>query len=155
MEDGENEGEDAPKTDENGESKPEPKNSQDAKVEPAPEEKKDDEANQIDSAAAPVEAKDDEEVSIDERDVEQHEEYCLSQQDENDKFVNPYEHEEVCMLEINSKSKAKCLKKVILDKTKLTKANIIFYRATNDKTTGVVLQGGPKSQQTTPPQLWA
>lgn len=45
MEDGENEGEDAPKTDENGESKPEPKNSQDAKVEPAPEEKKDDEAN--------------------------------------------------------------------------------------------------------------
>ena len=59
------------------------------------------------------------------------------------------------MLEINSKSKAKCLKKVILDKTKLTKANIIFYRATSDKNTGIVLQGGPKSQQTNPPQLWA
>ena len=43
------------------------------------------------------------------------------------------------MLEINSKSKAKCLKKVILDKTKLTKANIIFFRATSDKTCGVVL----------------
>lgn len=80
-----------------------------------------------------------------------HEDYHLSDQDDQEKFENPYENEEVCMLEINSKSKAKCLKKVILDKINLQKANIIFYKATNDKNDGIVLAGGPKSQLTNPP----
>ena len=60
--------------------------------------------------------------------------------------MNPYENEESCVLEINSRSKAKCLKKVILDKNKLTKANILFYKQTKDKEKGIVLQGAPKSQ---------
>ena len=58
------------------------------------------------------------------------------------------------MLEINSKSKAKCLTKVIKDRHKCTKAEIIFYRASKDKDKGIVLEGGPKSHQTNPPQLW-
>jgi len=43
-------------------------------------------------------------------------------------FINPYEDDEPMMLEINSKSKAKCLKKVILEKKKLEGSQLLLFK---------------------------
>lgn len=57
------------------------------------------------------------------------------------------------MLEINSKSKAKCLKKVILEKKGLEGSQMILFKQTQDQSVGIKLEGGPKIQKTTP-QFW-
>ena len=43
-------------------------------------------------------------------------------------LVNPYEDDEPMMLEINSKSKAKCLKKVILEKKSLEGSQLLLFK---------------------------
>ena len=53
---------------------------------------------------------------MDDRGEEAHDEYNHSELGDITPLPNPYENEEPLMLEINSKSKAKCLKKVILEK---------------------------------------
>ena len=54
------------------------------------------------------------------------------------------------MLEINSKSKAKCLKKVILEKKGLEGSNMLLFKQTQDQSVGTKLEGGPKTQKVTP-----
>ena len=56
------------------------------------------------------------------------------------------------MLEINSKSKAKCLKKVILEKKGMENSQMMLFKQTQDKSIGVHLEGGPKSKNA--PMLW-
>lgn len=80
------------------------------------EKKEGEEANQIDSSAAP---KHDDETAVDDRGEEFHEQYEDQQVNEAVSVPNPYENDEPLMLEINSKSKSKCLKKVILEKKNL------------------------------------
>lgn len=50
------------------------------------------------------------------------------------------------MLEINSKSKAKCLKKVILEKKSLEGSHMLLFKESLDKT-GILLEGGPKTHK--------
>lgn len=57
------------------------------------------------------------------------------------------------MLEINSKSKSKCLRKVILEKKNLEGSQILLFKQTQDKSIGISLEGGPKSQNVNP-MLW-
>ena len=101
----------------------------------------DEDANQIDSGANKLDGREAETAVDDHRNSEEsHEDYNRSEEGEpTSSFVNPYEDEDLHMLEINSKSKAKCLKKVIQEKTKLSKSNILFYRITKDKEKGIVL----------------
>lgn len=53
------------------------------------------------------------------------------------------------MLEINSKSKAKCLKKVILEKKNLEGSHMLLFKESKDNT-GILLEGGPKTNKVTP-----
>lgn len=70
-------------------------------------------ANQIDSSTV---QRQEDETAVDERGEEAHECYDGESDHEQEVLPNPYENDEPLMLEINSKSKSKCLKKVILEK---------------------------------------
>ena len=52
-----------------------------------------------------------------------------------------------------SKSKSKCLKKVILEKKNLQGAQMLLYKQTKDSSIGKSLEGGPKTSQMNP-MLW-
>ena len=84
--------------------------------------------DQIDSSA-PQKYDDTTQVG-DDRDKEIHDKYIGSDQGDEATFVNPYENDEPLMLEINSKSKAKCLKKVILEKKSLEGSQMILFKQT-------------------------
>jgi hypothetical protein len=65
---------------------------------------------------------------VDDRGSEHHSQYIGSDQGDDATLINPYENDEPLMLEINSKSKAKCLKKVILEKKGLEGSNMLLFK---------------------------
>jgi predicted nucleic acid-binding protein len=73
------------------------------------------------------------ETAVDERGEENHEEYCQSQIDNEEYMNNLYDPNDYMILDINSKSKARSLKNLILDKKKLNKANILLFKQVNTK----------------------
>lgn len=73
------------------------------------------------------------ETAVDERGEENHEEYCQSQIDNEEYMNNLYDPNDFMILDINSKSKARSLKNVILDKKNLKKANIVLFKQVNSK----------------------
>lgn len=73
------------------------------------------------------------ETAVDERGEENHEEYCQSQIDNEEYMNNLYDPNNYMILDINSKSKARSLKNLILDKKKLNKANILLFKQVNTK----------------------
>ena len=73
------------------------------------------------------------ETAVDERGEENHEEYCQSQID-NEEYMNKlYDPNDYMILDINSKSKARSLKNLILEKKNLKKANILLFKQVNTK----------------------
>jgi predicted nucleic acid-binding protein len=73
------------------------------------------------------------ETAVDERGEENHEEYCQSQIDNEEYMNNLYDPNDFMILDINSKSKARSLKNVILDKKNLKKANIVLFKQVSSK----------------------
>lgn len=73
------------------------------------------------------------ETAVDERGEENHEEYCQSQIDNEEYMNNLYDPNNYMILDINSKSKAKSLKNLILEKKNLKKANILLFKQVNTK----------------------
>ena len=69
-----------------------------------------------------------EETAVDERGEEAHEEYNQSQAGEDDAGNTLYDPTEIMVLEINSRSKARCLQRVILEKSNMKKANVLLFR---------------------------
>lgn len=68
------------------------------------------------------------ETAVDDRGEEAHEEYEQSQADEADAGNALYDPSEIMVLEINSRSKARCLQRVILEKSNMKKANVLLFR---------------------------
>lgn len=96
------------------------------------------EAEQIDSTIKPAEDSKEEETAVDDRAEEAHDEYVKSEHEgeaDTGVVVDPYEGAEPLIVELNSKFKAKCLKRAVLDKKKesLKKANVLLYVQTKDK----------------------
>ena len=87
--------------------------------------KEGDDGNQIDSNALP---KPEDEPAVDERGEEYHEQYDDQAVGDSSSAPNPYENDEPLMLEINSKSKSKCLRKVILEKKNLEGSQILLFK---------------------------
>lgn len=81
--------------------------------------------NQIDSSGM---QKLEDTTAVDERGEEFHDHHIGSDQGDEAALVNPYEDDEPMMLEINSKSKAKCLKKVILEKKSLEGSQLLLFK---------------------------
>lgn len=73
------------------------------------------------------------ETAVDERGEENHEEYCQSQIDNEEYMNNLYDPNDFMILDINSKSKARSLKNLILEKKNLKKANILLFKQVNSK----------------------
>jgi hypothetical protein len=73
------------------------------------------------------------ETAVDERGEENHEEYCQSQIDNEEYMNNLYDPNNYMILDINSKSKARSLKNLILEKKNLKKANILLFKQVNTK----------------------
>lgn len=73
------------------------------------------------------------EIAVDERGEENHEEYCQSQIDNEEYMNNLYDPNDFMILDINSKSKARSLKNLILEKKNLKKANILLFKQVNSK----------------------
>ena len=73
------------------------------------------------------------ETAVDERGEENHEEYCQSQIDNEEYMNNLYYPNDYMILDINSKSKARSLKNLILEKKNLKKANILLFKQVNTK----------------------
>ena len=73
------------------------------------------------------------ETAVDERGEENHEEYCQSQIDNEEYMNNLYDPNDYMILDINSKSKARSLKNLILEKKNLKKANILLFKQVNTK----------------------
>ena len=92
------------------------------------EKKEEGDENQIDSGAPKQDAEED--AGIDDRAEEVHD--CEERSDAGnpEPLPNPYDNDEPLMLEINSKSKSRCLKKVILEKLHLEGANMLLYKQT-------------------------
>lgn len=104
--------------------KPDEENADESK--PADDEKKEEEdANQIDSGTAP---KAEEENDPDERVNQEVHDPHESENGDVVNLPNPYENDEPLMLEINSKSKSKCLKKVILEKKNLEGSQMLLFK---------------------------
>lgn len=68
------------------------------------------------------------ETAVDDRGEEAHEEYEQSQADEAEAGNALYDPSEIMVLEINSRSKARCLQRVILEKSNMKKANVLLFR---------------------------
>lgn len=75
----------------------------------------------------PIE-KGEEDTSTDERAEEVHEEYNESIHSHSEEDNGYYSKSEILHLQINSKNKMSSIKKILLDKKKLKRANVIFYR---------------------------
>jgi hypothetical protein len=73
------------------------------------------------------------ETAVDERGEENHEEYCQSQIDNEEYMNNLYDPNNYMILDINSKSKARSLKNLILEKKNLKKASILLFKQVNTK----------------------
>jgi len=73
------------------------------------------------------------ETAVDERGEENHEEYCQSQIDNEEYMNNLYDPNDYMILDINSKSKARSLKNLILEKKNLKKASILLFKQVNTK----------------------
>ena len=73
------------------------------------------------------------ETAVDERGEENHEEYCQSQIDNEEYMNNLYDPNDYMIIDINSKSKARSLKNLILEKKNLKKANILLFKQVNTK----------------------
>ena len=73
------------------------------------------------------------ETAVDERGEENHEEYFQSQIDNEEYMNNLYDPNDYMILDINSKSKARSLKNLILEKKNLKKANILLFKQVNTK----------------------
>jgi hypothetical protein len=73
------------------------------------------------------------ETAVDERGEENHEEYCQSQIDNEEYMNNLYDPSDFMFLDINSKSKARSLKNLILEKKNLKKANILLFKQMTSK----------------------
>jgi len=73
------------------------------------------------------------ETAVDERGEENHEEYCQSQIDNEEYMNNLYDPADFMFLDINSKSKARSLKNLILEKKNLKKANILLFKQVPNK----------------------
>ena len=73
------------------------------------------------------------ETAVDERGEENHEEYCQSQIDNEEYMNNLYDPNDYMILDINSKSKARSLKNLILEKKNLKKANLLLFKQVNTK----------------------
>lgn len=69
-------------------------------------------------------------TAVDDRGEEVHDDAALSDrgQEDNDYANNCYDPNEVMALDINSKSKARCLQRLILDKKVMKKANILLFK---------------------------
>ena len=89
------------------------------------EKKEGEDANQIDSGTA---AKEEDETAVDDRGQEEHLDHDGSENGDATPLPNPYENDEPLMLEINSKSKSKCLKKVILEKKVLLGSQMLLFK---------------------------
>ena len=59
---------------------------------------------------------------------EVHDQHDGSENGDASSLPNPYENDEPLMLEINSKSKSKCLKKVILEKKNLEGSQMLLFK---------------------------
>lgn len=68
------------------------------------------------------------ETAVDDRGEENHEEYNQSEIDAQEYANTVYDPNDVIALDINTRSKAKQLQRLILDKKNLKKANIILYK---------------------------
>ena len=67
------------------------------------------------------------ETAVDERGEENHEEYCQSQIDNEEYMNNLYDPNDFMILDINSKSKARSLKNLILVCIKFIKKTIKIF----------------------------
>ena len=94
------------------------------------------------------ESKEAADTAVDDRGVEEHEEYNQSQADHEEYANTVYDPSEVSVLEINSRSKASCLKKVLLERKNMKKANIMLFRQTMVKN-----PNAPAPTQPTPQQM--
>jgi hypothetical protein len=90
------------------------------------EKKEGEDDNQIDSGTA---GKPEDEALPDDRvHPEAHSPHDGSENGDIVALPNPYENDEPLMLEINSKSKSKCLKKVILEKKNLEGSQMLLFK---------------------------
>lgn len=81
------------------------------------------------------ESKQAEETAVDDRGEEIHEDLAVSERgkEDADYAYSVYDSNEVMALDINSKSKARCLQKLILEKKGMKKANILLFKQVASK----------------------